>query len=291
MPWPHEAKKIVPQGIGRVWRVLLLALAVLPAKSGSGVAQGDPLRLLAAGSLTEAIGEIARAYATAPGGQPVETGFGPSGLLRERIERGEVRADVFFSASFEHAARLERDGRTAAPAMIFVRNRLCLLTRPGFAIPTEGVLDALLDPAVRVGTSTPRADPSGDYVWALFARAEAIRSGARATLEAKALQLVGGPASAVPPAGIGAMGWHLREGRADVFLGYCTSGAQAARDLPGAGVHELPEPLAVGADYGLALLSARPEAVRLAFFSLSPVGQAILTRHGFAPVADARDRP
>jgi ABC-type molybdate transport system substrate-binding protein len=53
-------------------------------------------------------------------------------------------------------------------------------------------------------------------------------------------------------------------------------------------VQDLPEALAVGADYGLALLSPRPEAVRLALFALSPAGQAILARHGFAPVTDPR---
>ena len=77
----------------------------------------------------------------------------------------------------------------------------------------------------------------------------------------------------------------MREGRADLFLGYCTSGAQAARELPGITVVALPDALAVGADYGLALLSSRPEAARLALFALSPAGQAILARHGFAPVA------
>jgi len=248
-------------------------------------AAGAPLRLLAAGSLTLALGEIARAFAGTPGGVPVETGFGPSGLLRERIERGEAQPDLFFSASLEHAARLEQAGRTAAPAVVFVRNRLCAIARPGLAADAATLLDRMLDPAVRLGTSTPRADPSGDYAWALFARAEALRPGARAALEAKALQLVGGATSATPPPGIGAYAWHLREGRADLFLGYCTSGAQAARELPGTRVLALPETLAVGAEYGLALLSPRPEAARLAFYVLSPAGQAILARHGFEPVA------
>ncbi len=267
------------------------ALLLLLLFAGPVAAQPEPLRLLAAGSLTQAMGAVAEAFAATPGGQRVETGFGPSGLLRERIKHGEAPADVFFSASLEHATRLEQAGRTAAPAVVFVRNRLCLLVRPGLAVAPNAVLDTLLDPAVKLGTSTPRADPSGDYAWALFARAEAVRPGSRAALEAKAQQLVGGPNSAVPPPGVGAVGWHFREGRADVFLGYCTSGAQAAREVPGLTVQDLPDALAVGADYGLALLSPRPEAVRLALFTLSPAGQAILARHGFTPVADARGQP
>ena len=53
---------------------------------------------------------------------------------------------------------------------------------------------------------------------------------------------------------------------------------------------QLPAPLAVGADYGLTVLTgARAErAVRLMSFILSPEGQAILARHGFgAPTTPA----
>lgn len=273
----------------RTWMRRLASVLLLAPMAA--LAQPEPLRLVGAGSLTASMGEVARAFAATPGGVPVTTTFGPSGLMRERIEAGVLAADAFFSASLEHAVTLERAGKTVAPAIVFVRNRLCLITRPGIAVPAEGILRMLLDPAIKLGTSTPRADPSGDYAWALFRRAEAVRPGARAVLEAKAQQLVGGPTSPAPPPGIGAVSWHLREGQADVFLGYCTSGAVARRELPGTGVHDLPQELAVGADYGLALLSRRPEAVRLALFTLSPAGQAILARHGFAPVTDARDMP
>lgn len=263
-------------------RIACAAVLLLPA---AALAQPAPLHLVAAGSLTAALGELARAFPDTPGGVAVETRFGPSGLMREGIETGAIPADVFFSADLGHAQRLERAGRTIGPAVIFVRNRLCLITRPGLTVPSERTLETLLDPAVRLGTSTPLADPSGDYAWALFGRAEALRHGARAALEAKAQQLVGGPRSAAPPAGIGAVAWHFREGRVDVFLGYCTSGALARAEVPGIGVQDLPASLAVGADYGMAVLSARPEAMRLALFALSPAGQAILARRGFAVVA------
>jgi hypothetical protein len=47
----------------------------------------------------------------------------------------------------------------------------------------------------------PRRDPSGDYAWRLFDKADAVRSGAGATLKAKALQLTGGPDSEKAPEG------------------------------------------------------------------------------------------
>jgi molybdate transport system substrate-binding protein len=33
----------------------------------------------------------------------------------------------------------------------------------------------LLDPSVRLATSTPIADPGGDYAWNVFDKAEAVR--------------------------------------------------------------------------------------------------------------------
>jgi ABC-type molybdate transport system substrate-binding protein len=43
----------------------------------------------------------------------------------------------------------------------------------------------------------------------------------------------------------------------------------------------VPPALSVAADYGLVLLSDRPEAARLGLFILSPAGQTVLARHGF----------
>ncbi|MFC0407007.1 molybdate ABC transporter substrate-binding protein [Roseomonas elaeocarpi] len=244
-----------------------------------------PVRLLSAGSLSAAARDLIQAF-TGQQGVVVEATFGPAGLLRERIEEGEA-ADLFASASLEHAQILARAGRSAAP-VIFARNALCALVRPGLAVTPDTLLDRLLDPAVRLGTSTPGADPSGDYAWDLFARAGTIRPGARTVLETKALKLVGGRDVAPAPPGRHAVGWHMAEGRADIFLSYRTTAAAVLRDSPGTQVLSLPQDLAVGADYALALLSDHPGAARLAFFILSPEGQAILDRHGFVTVTEAR---
>jgi ABC-type molybdate transport system substrate-binding protein len=89
------------------------------------------------------------------------------------------------------------------------------------------LLDRMLDPAIKLGTSTPKSDPSGDYAWEVFRKADALRPGAFATLSAKALQLMGGPNS--PPALPGRVlyGALVGDGKADIFLTYCT-GARAA---------------------------------------------------------------
>jgi ABC-type molybdate transport system substrate-binding protein len=252
-----------------------------------GIALVEPLRsdnlpvvrVLAAGSLRSAIDEIGAAFSSASGVR-IESGFGPSGILRERIEKGEG-ADLFASADMGNPLVLSRAGK-AGPVILFARNRLCAVARPGLSVTPDNLLSTLLDPAVKLGTSTPKADPAGDYTWAMFAKAEAVRPGSRAVLEAKALQLMGGSTSAAPPAGIGLFAWHLREGRADVFLAYCSAGASFRKDLPGAAVVNLPSELATGADYGLTLLSPKNEyAAAFALFILSQDGQNILARNGF----------
>jgi ABC-type molybdate transport system substrate-binding protein len=135
---------------------------------------------------------------------------------------------------------------------------------------------------VRLATSTPRADPSGDYAFEVFARAEACMAGMRALLEKKALQLTGGPASAQPPAGRSVYGWHLAEGRADIFLTYRTNAIVAQRENPGQQIVPLPDALAVGADYGLTVMNdASAAAHRFALFILSTEGQRVLAARGF----------
>ncbi len=256
-----------------------LAAAFVVASAMSAAAQ-EPVRLYAAGSLRLALSDAARAF-EAKHGVRVDGTFGASGLLRERIEAG-APAEVFASANMEHPAALAAAGR-AEPVVLFARNRLCALARPGVVLSTDTLLERILDPAVKLGTSTPRNDPSGDYAWALFAKAEALRPGARAALETKALQLTGGPQSPPPPAGRSVYAMHLATGNADIFLAYCTAAAEAKAEIPGITVVALPPSLSVGAEYGIVMMrGARGEAARFAMFVLSPDGQAVLERHGFA---------
>jgi molybdate transport system substrate-binding protein len=273
---------------GSVWPRLtrggatgLLAVTVAFDEAAMAWGQGDRVRLHAAGSLRAALTEVARDF-TAASGVRVDLVFGASGLLRERLERGEP-GDVFASANMEHPEALARAGK-AGPVVLFARNRLCALARPEVRVTEGTLLDRMLDPAVTLGTSTPRADPSGDYAREVFRRAEALRPGSHARLEARARRLVGGPTSSPPPADRSVYVQLLVAGEADVFLTYCTNAAQAVRELPSLRVVPLRAPLAVGADYGLTVLTAAhaERAGRLVSFILSPEGQAILTRHGFA---------
>ena len=261
-------------------RQLLIGVAMIASSTASAQ---EPVRVFAAGSLRAAMTEMAQSF-TAAGGVAVNPTFGASGLLRERIEKGEG-VDVFASADVGNALALARAGR-AAPPVVFARNRLCALVAPGIDATSDTLLDRMLDPRVKLGTSTPKADPSGDYAWLLFEKADKLRAGAYAILDKKALKLTGGADSPPPPPGRSLYGMLIGDGKADIFLTYCTNALDAVREIAGARLVALPDTLAVGATYALTVLTpARAGADRFALYVMSMPGQEIMTRNGFAAVA------
>ena len=247
-----------------------LALTMNPAAA-------DTVTLYAAGSLEAALSDIAEDFAAATGTHVDQT-YAPSGLLRERIETGEA-AHVFASADMHHPRTLENAGK-GGPVVLFARNRLCALARPEMEVSTGTLLEVMLAEDIRVGTSTPKADPSGDYAFALF-----DRTGHAAALKAKALQLTGGASSKAPPEGRNIYAWVLESDQADLFLTYCTNAVLARAELPDLQIVQVPTEFSVGADYGLIVLEgAPPTAWKLAMYILSPAGQSVLARYGFDAV-------
>jgi molybdate transport system substrate-binding protein len=257
-----------------VWLIMTLALA-----PHSGAA--DELRIYAAGSLTAAFTEMVKAF-PAPPGSIAPPLFGASGLLRDKIEHG-APADLLASADMDQPRKLAREQPDRSVVM-FTRNRLCALGRSSLGLTADNMLDRLLDPSVRLATSTPGADPGGDYAWAVFARAEAVRPGAQIILQSKAMKLVGGPNTPPLVAGRGAVQGVFLADRADVMLGYCSSSGPVMQEVPGLTNVALPPALTVGPAYGLIVLSNHPLAARFALFVLSEQGQAILLQNGFDPI-------
>jgi ABC-type molybdate transport system substrate-binding protein len=254
-----------------------MAHAQSPAASAEGAA---PLRVYAAGSLREALTEIAHVYESRTGLKTQLT-FGASGLLRERIEKGEP-AQVFASADTQHPQRLHSmAGSTWVQPTLFVRNQLCALAVPALKAEPDRLLDLMLDPAVKLGTSTPKADPSGDYAWALFRKADTLRPGAYAALDAKALKLTGSPEAPLPPPGRSVYEWLISEGRADLFLTYCTNAVAVQKELPRMSVVQIPAALQVSAAYGLTVRGGDVAAGEFAGFLLSASAQEVFRRFGF----------
>ena len=243
---------------------------------------GETLTLHAAGSLKSALGEVVKNFEQ-ESGLTVATKFAPSGLLAKGIGAGE-KVDVFASANMKHPQKLAADG-CGKPVVLFARNTLCAIAQPEVEVTSATLLDVLLDEKIRVGTSTPKADPSGDYAWELFGRAEKVKAGSEAILTGKAMQLTGGPESQPAPEGRNQYGWVMEEKKADLFLTYCTNGVLARKEVAGLQLVTIPEELAVGADYGLLVRNdAAADAWRLAMYILSPAGQEVLNSYGFQAV-------
>jgi ABC-type molybdate transport system substrate-binding protein len=245
-----------------------------------GAAEAPVQVYAAAGSLKAVFGDMGRTMA-ADGILTPQFTFGASGLLKDRIAGGEA-CDVFASANMAHPQALAPSGE---PVRVFARNTLCALTRADLKVTPDNLVGRMLDPGIRLGTSTPGADPSGDYAQIAIAKAESVRPGAMAALRTKAEALTGGPTSPRPANGRSVYSEIMTQGDADIFLTYVTNALTVVREVPGTAIVALPPELAVAAEYGLVILSDREAAGAVADWILSPAGQAILVEHGFLSAA------
>jgi len=267
-------------------KALLWMMVNLVAMTGS--VRADQLHVLAAGSLREVIGEIGRRYQIQTGVE-VRADFGPSGVLHERIANGE-KADLFASADMGHPLKLAADG-LAMRVDMFTRNALCAFACPKVGLTLTNFLDRLLDPAVRLGTSTPRADPAGDYAWLVFHRADGVHPGAFLILDQKAQKIVGGAPQNNAPVKEPVVE-ALTAGTIDVMIGYCSGRQHMLQQLPDLSVVQVPKEIAAGPEYGLAILKgASPHADDLALYILSPEGQQLFVQFGFTPIGLPKREP
>jgi ABC-type molybdate transport system substrate-binding protein len=258
-----------------------LAIAAIILSGLAAPARADDLVVYGAGSLREAIGQIASEFGQAHG-IPVATQFGPSGRMRERIENGE-HVDLFTSADVGHARKLVDEGRASVMA-VFVRNSVCLLSPPAFGATTATALDKLSAPGVRVGMSPPKIDPLGDYTVRLFGLIDRLRPGSAEALQSHAVVLDTPPGASPPKSGDNDAD-AIQDGRVDAAIVYCSGRDRYARLLPDATLVQFPAELQIGPEYGLAVLKdAQPAALLLALTILSPEGQKILAQRGFRPV-------
>ena len=178
----------------------------------------------------------------------------------------------FTSADMGYPQTLTAAGMSG-PTVLFARNHLCAILRPGLSVTPQTLLTTLLRTDVKLGTSSPDNDPGGAYAWAMFKKADGLKAGASATLEAKTIKTGNQPGMlSAPPNTNNALLWFFQEKKLDAFISYCTSGHAAAEQLSRISTVELPQELAVSADYGLTVLKrATPQAMQFAFsFSRLP---------------------
>jgi molybdate transport system substrate-binding protein len=265
----------------RIWFTATL-VAMWWCASWSSALAAD-IRVMAAGSLKESFTAIFADY-TSQYGASFTPVWGPSGVLRERLRNGEA-FDIFASAALPHAQALTDSG-ISGPSVMFARNSLCVVTDAARPIEAGNLIETLLRPDVRIGTSTPVSDPSGDYTWEMFHKIDAMHPGAFATLSGKAQQLVGGPNSPAAVNGRSPLLAALDEHRIDLFIGYCSGTQQLLHDPARYKSISLPPELSAGPEYGLTVSRhAQTGASDFAIYLLSPPAQKQLQAFGFVPVA------
>lgn len=259
---------------------LLLTIA-LSSAAAPALVHADPVEVLAAGSLRGVVSDLAAAAEAMS--IEVTSDFGGSGLLRERIEKG-AKADLLLSADLSSPRKLEALGRTVLPVIAFARNRMCVVSRRSAGVTQQNLVDRLLADGVRVKTSQPIADPSGDYAWAIFDRIEAGRPGAGARLKTKAQASMTATAPSAAP-GQSAAAALFAASLIDISITYCSASTALEKEIPDLVSLEVPSALDPNPTYGLAVLSERPEVLRLALLLLSEKGQALIARNGLVPMS------
>lgn len=269
----------------RIRRSLYCVVAVLIAAAAvpRAWAETDTVRIFAAGSLRGVLGQLARTSSTTLQVQ-LQTTFGGSGSLRERIEKGET-PDLFLSADLASPRQLEAQGRTRLPVIAFARNRMCILSRRSAGVTADNLVERMLMKGVRVWTATPIVDPSGDYAWSMFDRIDRSHPGAGALLKQKAQAVMDVKATALLP-GQSATAALFATGRIDMAVTYCSATRALGSERPDLTSLAVPAGLDPHPLYGLAILSDTRAAMRVALFLLSHQGQAIMDAQGLLPLLD-----
>jgi molybdate transport system substrate-binding protein len=229
---------------------------------GCGGGGEDPtLTVLAASSLTEALGRYAGEFS----GAEVRTSFAGSDQLAAQIRQG-APADVFASADTEYPRRLYHEGLVEKPR-VFARNRLVLVTGPDSHIAS---LAALGEPGVKIAIGD-RSVPVGEYTRAVLARLAATeRREILANVRSEEPQVSSVLAKVI-------------DGAADAGFVYRTDAKAAGGEVR---VIRLPERLQPEVAYAAAVVRGGPHmamARRYLAGLLGGSGGADLRRAGFLP--------
>jgi molybdate transport system substrate-binding protein len=264
------------------WRSVARHAVAIAALATAAQAKAGDIDVYAAGSLKLLITDLHERAAAM--GINVHATFGGSGALREQIERG-ARPDLLLSADLASPAALAATGRAILPPVAFARNRICLVARRSLSLTPTNLIPKLLENGVRIKTSEPKADPSGDYAMAMFDLMGRAEPGAGQTLRVKASKFwhVTAPTT---PAGQNASTALFDANLIDVAVTYCSGSDEIARSAKDLVSLPVPKPFEPHPVFGAALLSDKPDAARFALLLLSQDGQAEVARAGLIPLMD-----
>jgi molybdate transport system substrate-binding protein len=231
------------------------------------------LTVFAASSLTDAFGEIGKAFEAANPGVTVTLSFAGSGALRTQVEEG-APADVFASASGKEMDTLVTGGFvTKDAAQIFLTNQLSVIL-PANNPAALAKLEDLAKPGIKLVLAADTV-PVGNYARQAL---DKMNSSFGFDFKDKVLANVVSNEDNVKQVVA-----KVQLGEADAGIVYI-SDSIAAPELKSL---EIPTDLNVIAKYPITPLAKSANADLAAKFTeyvLSPKGQAVLQKWGFTPI-------
>jgi molybdate transport system substrate-binding protein len=245
---------------------LRTSFAILLAMfSPSAAASQQPLTVAAAVSLTEALEEIAKAYA-ATGGAPVRFNFAGSNVLARQIVSG-APADVFISADAAQMNVVEKAGALVPKSRVtVVENQLAIVATPDRADFVRREFARAPAEIRRLAIGDPAAVPAGVY--------------ARRYLESRNLWSAYEP-RIVPTTNVRAALTAVETGSVDAAIVYVTDLAAARTAVLAISVPPTEGPRIVYPGAVIAASRQPAEAQRFLAFLRSPSATAILARYKF----------
>ncbi len=134
----------------------------------------------------------------------------------------------------------------------------------------------------RIRASAPIEDPAGDYAVTIFDRIDAQHPGAGKMLR-DAAQSLREALSAAPRASVASL---FQSNQIDMAISYCSGTSAVEKEMPELTATAFPSELEPQPVDGIAVLSSKPAAMRLALLLLSEKGQAIVKKAGLLPLFD-----
>lgn len=244
------------------------------SKPAGGGKEGT-VTVLAASSLTDAFGELAKTFEKQNPGVKVKTSFGASSDLLAQLQQG-ASADVFASADTEKMDSAEKDGLVSGKPEVFVKNREVVMVPKDNPANIRSFKD-LDKPGIKL-VLAQKDVPAAEYATEILDKANSQYGGG---FEQDVLSNLVSRESDVR-----ASVNRVVVGDADATFGYASDYTPGIRDK--VKVIPIPKNLNIIATYPIATLkdSKNPDlAKKWVDLVVSKKGQGVLKRWGFEPAA------
>lgn len=250
--------------------------AASSAPSGTVAAASGTLTVFAAASLTDAFNELKTGFQTANPGVTVTYNFAGSPALVTQLTQG-APADVFASADQPNMDNAVKGGVIAGTPQTFVKNKLVIILPKDNKVGIQTPKD-LAKPGIKFDTAQD-AVPVGAYTQTVldnFSKLPDYGADFKANVNKNVVS---------KEDNVKAIVQKVQLGEVDAGIVYATDAQAAADKLT---MIPIPDAQNVIASYPLAVVKgAKQSALGQKFvdYVLSPAGQTIMKKWGFAPPA------